>query len=68
MDSTRFISTFQEAAKVRGVIADVARRLNLSHEHVRLVAHGRRTSKRVARALVAELRHRKHQQEREKAA
>jgi len=53
---------------VRGVIADVARRLNLSHEHVRLVAHGRRTSKRVARALVAELRHRKHQQEREKAA
>jgi hypothetical protein len=59
---------FQQAAKIRGVIANVARRLNLSHEHVRQVALGDRVSRRVAVALTAELRRRKSREQRELAA
>lgn len=68
MDSISIKSEFAQAARVRGVIADVARRLKLSHEHVRQVAHGNRVSKRVQRALVNELRRRSKKVIRELAA
>lgn len=67
MDFTSLSAEFREAAKIRGIVADVARRLHLSHEHVRQVALGGRTSERVAKALTIELRQRKRQ-DREKAA
>ena len=46
---------FDRVAIVRGTIAEVARQLNLSHEHVRQVAYGNRVSLRVKEALSAEL-------------
>lgn len=39
----------------RGIIAEVSRRLGLSHEHVAQVAFGNRTSTRVLRALRQEV-------------
>jgi hypothetical protein len=62
MDFTPIITAFQQAKNVRGIVADVARQLGLSHEHVRLVAAGKRTSARVARALASEYRKRQHRQ------
>jgi hypothetical protein len=63
-----FRNPFQQAHSVRGLIADVARLEGLSHEHVRQVALGHRTSRRVAKALTAELRKRERQEQREKTA
>jgi prophage antirepressor-like protein len=59
---------FARAARLRGVIADVARALGLSHEHVRLVAHGRRTSSKVQTALLREMRRREKAIARKEAA
>lgn len=54
--------------RIRGVISSVARSMGLSHEHVRQVAYGRRTSARVSKALVAELGRRRRAERRERAA
>jgi hypothetical protein len=60
-------SEFAAATRTRGVVAAVARRLNLSHEHVRQVAYGNRKSDRVTKALLSELK-RKYRTLRERAA
>ncbi len=70
MDFTLITTEMQQARKIRGLVADVARKMGLSHEHVRQVAGGDRTSARVAKALLAEkrLRDRKDQKQRKVAA
>jgi hypothetical protein len=68
VDFTPIEIEFQQAKRIRGLCAAVARRLGLSHEHVRQVAYGNRTSKRVSKALLAEKRRRDRRCEKERAA
>lgn len=68
MDFTAVITEYRQAGKNRGVVAEVARRLGLSHEHVRQVALGTRASKRVARALVSERKRRDREEQKGRAA
>ena len=68
MNSTEMKEQFLRASKIRGIVASVARQLDLSHEHCRLVAHGKRTSERVSKALLSELRKRQAKEARGRAA
>jgi hypothetical protein len=51
-------SGFSAVTKLHGVISAVSKSLGLSHEHVRQVAYGNRTSARVKTALLAEIERR----------
>jgi hypothetical protein len=55
INGTEAMPEFHQSRIVRGVIAEVARDLNLSHEHVRQVAYGHRKSARVLIALKQKL-------------
>ena len=58
VDSTPIHIEFKQVKRIHGLCAAVARRLNLSHEHVRQVAHGNRVSQRVTKELIADRRRR----------
>jgi len=68
VDFTPIEIEFQQARRIHGLCAAVARQLGLSHEHVRQVAHGNRVSKRVSKALIAEKRRRDRRSEKARAA
>jgi len=52
------------AAMIRGVYSEVARKLGVTPQHVRLVGVGRRTSRRVSKAIMREIRLRAQRMER----
>jgi hypothetical protein len=56
------------AALFFGLYSAVARRLGVSPSGVRRVAHGLSVSKRITKAIAEEIRRRKRQQSRERAA
>jgi len=68
VDSIPFQIEFQRARRMHGLCATVARRLGLSHEHVRQVALGNRVSGRVTKALCAEVRRRERVAQKGRAA
>lgn len=56
MNSTSVITEFQRASKLTGIFTRVAKKLEVSTQHVREVALGNRRSDRVMKALQSEMR------------
>ena len=68
MDYNTLQTVFAQRLRMRGIVADVARQLGLSHEHVRQTALGNRVSHRVQVALIKEVRRRERLMERERSS
>lgn len=56
MNSISVIAEFQRASKLTGIFTRIAKKLDVSPQHVREVALGNRRSDRVMKALQAEMR------------
>lgn len=56
MNSNQIRAELQKASRFRGIYTRVARKLNVSPNHVKEVAMGRRSSNRVERAIEREYR------------